>query len=253
MPELSSPVSTAVAAAATSPPLVVPPAPSPAPGLAPAPAPATSNGAIEIERGRSAGNAIALTFDCGGTANGTAEILAALREADVSVTFFMIGDWVRAHPELAREIAARHEFASHSNTHPDYRDLTDAQIASDLEAAERAFIEVTGKTSRPLWRAPSAARDDRVLAAAAAAGWPLHIFWTFGRDALGPITGDSGDWTQISAQQVADNMRRAGMLGNGAILVAHCDSAQTRAVLPTILREWRAAGIRVTTVSEVLR
>ena len=42
-------------------------------------------------------------------------------------------------------------------------------------------------------------------------------------------------------------------LGNGTILVSHCDSAQTREVLPTVLREWKAAGIRVTTVSEVLR
>jgi peptidoglycan/xylan/chitin deacetylase (PgdA/CDA1 family) len=209
--------------------------------------------AREIERGNTERRAIALTFDCGGTAEGTAEILAALREADVSVTFFVIGDWVREHPALAREIAERHELASHSMTHPDYRDLTDAEIATDLKAAERAIFEVTGKTTRPLWRAPSGARDDRVLAAAARVGWPLHIFWTLGSDALGPVTGDSGDWRDFTPQQVADNMRRAAALGNGAILVSHCDSAQTRAVLPTVLREWRAAGLRVTTVSELLR
>ena len=157
-------------------------------------------GAREIERGSSAVNSIALTFDCGGTANGTAEILAALCEADVSVTFFMIGDWVRAHHELAREIATRHEFVSHSNTHPDYRDLSDAEIATDLEGAERAFIEVTGKTTRPLWRAPRP-RPRAMTAcwpAAARAGWPLHIFWTFGSDALGAVTGDSGDWRDFT-------------------------------------------------------
>jgi len=112
---------------------------------------------------------------------------------------------------------------------------------------------VTGKTTRPLWRAPSGARDDRVLAAAARAGWPLHIFWTVASDAQGPVTGDSGDWRPFTAQQVADNMRRAAALGNGTILVSHSDSVQTREVLPTVLREWKAAGIRVTTVSEVLR
>lgn len=209
--------------------------------------------ANEIERANPSRHEIAMTFDCGGHAGPTAEILRVLREANVSATFFMIGDWVRAYPDLAREIAARHEFASHSDTHPDYRDLTDAQIVADLEAAERTFVAITGKTTRPLWRAPSAARDNRVLAAAASAGWTQHAFWTIGSDEQGPLTGDSGDWRPFTAAQVEQNLLRAPNLGNGVITVSHCDSEQTREVLPRVLRAWAAAGWRVTTLSDAMR
>ena len=37
------------------------------------------------------------------------------------------------------------------------------------------------------------------------------------------------------------------------ITVSHCDSAQTREVLPDVLRELKQSGIRVTTVSDLLR
>jgi peptidoglycan/xylan/chitin deacetylase (PgdA/CDA1 family) len=208
----------------------------------------------EVERGNLDRRELALTFDCGGHARGTAEILAALRDADVHVTFFMIGDWVRAYPDLAREIAARHEVANHSDHHPDYVELTDAQIVADLDAADRTFIEVLGRSARPMWRAPSGSRDARVLATAARGGWTQHVFWTMARDAQGNlVTGDSGDWRDFTPRQVADNMLRAAALGNGVITVSHCDSTQTRESLPEVLRELHARGIRVTTVSDVLR
>jgi peptidoglycan/xylan/chitin deacetylase (PgdA/CDA1 family) len=213
-----------------------------------------SPAAIEIDRGNLERREIAVTFDCGGTVGGTAEILAILRAANVRTTWFMIGDWVRANPELARQIAAEHEVSHHSDTHPDYPSLTDAQIVADLERGEQTFLEVMGVSSKPLWRAPSGARDNRVLAAAARAGWPLHIFWTIGRDASGGfVNGDSGDWRPFTPEQVRDNMLRAGAFGNGVITVSHCDSEQTRLVLADVLRQYREQGLRVTTVSDILR
>ena len=111
-----------------------------------------------------------------------------------------------------------------------------------------------GRSARPMWRAPSGSRDARVLAAAARGGWPQHVFWTMGRDAQGSlVTGDSGDWRDSTSRQVADNMLRVAALGNGVITVSHCDSAQTRESLPEVLRELKQRGIRVTTVSDVLR
>ncbi len=113
---------------------------------------------------------------------------------------------------------------------------------------------MTGKATKPLWRAPSGARDARVLAAAARAGWPVHVFWTQERDARGElVTGDSGDWRDFTPEQVAANIERAADLGNGVITVSHCDSAQTRAVLGPALRAIQARGLRIVTVSELLR
>ena len=213
---------------------------------------AAPSAAVEVSRGAREGRLLALSFDCGGHAGPTAEILDALREADVSVTFFLIGQWVEAYPELARAIGERHEVANHSHAHPDYRDLSDDAIARDLERADAAIVAATGRSTRPLWRAPSGARDARVLAAAARAGWPVHVFWTIERDALGLVTGDSGDWRGFTAAEVAANLERAAALGGGVITVSHCDSDATRDALPELLRRLRAAGVRVTTVSAML-
>ncbi|MCC6237308.1 MAG: polysaccharide deacetylase family protein [Dehalococcoidia bacterium] len=227
---------------------------SPTTEVARVPRPPQPAGPVEVSRGSLERRELALTFDCGGHAGPTQEILDILREANVSATFFMIGDWVRAYPDLARQIAARHEFAHHSDRHPDYPALTDEQIVADLEAGERAFIEVTGKTTRPLWRAPSGARDDRVLAAAARAGWTVHVFWTQERNARGElVTGDSGDWRPFTPEQVLANIERAADLGSGVITVSHCDSEQTRLVLRPAIEAIRARGLRIVTVSELLR
>ena len=239
----SAPAPAATARASTAP--LLPPAP---------PArPASSAAAVEIERGTPSRMEMAFTFDCAANSGPTAEILQVLREERVSVTWFMVGIWARNHQELTKEIAREHELANHSWAHPDYRDLTAAEIAADLEENERFLLNLTGKSTKPLWRAPSGARDQRVLEAAAAAGWPLHIFWTIGRDANGTVTGDTGDWRGIPAAEVLANTRRAVGLGPGVITVSHCDAPSTAAVMRESIQAFRAAGLKIVTMSELLR
>ena len=211
------------------------------------------SGAVEIERGTSARREMAFTFDCAANSGPTDEILRVLREENVRVTWFMVGIWARDHQELTKTIAREHELANHSWAHPDYRDLTAAEIAADLEENERFLVGLTGKGTKPLWRAPSGARDQRVLEAAAAAGWPLHIFWTIGQDAGGVVTGDSGDWRGIPAAEVMANTVRAASLGPGVITVSHCDAPSTAAVMRDSIRLFRDQGLKIVTVSELLR
>lgn len=208
---------------------------------------------MEVERGTAARREVALTFDCGWRAEATPEILRILEEEDVPTTWFMMGIWAEAHPDLTKRIAAKHELATHSWDHPDYRDLTDAQIAADLKRTDDYLRTFSGRGSAPIWRAPSAARDSRVLDAAARAGWPMHIFWTTGPTSGGFASGDSLDWTDASAAAVRANLLRAIGLGNGSILVAHCDAESTREVLREVIREYRKAGLQFVTVSQLLR
>ena len=214
---------------------------------------AVPSGAAEIERGTSARREVALTFDCGWRSDATPEILRILEEEGVVTTWFMMGIWAEAHPELTKRIAAKHELATHSWDHPDYRDLTDAQIAADLKRTDDYLRTFSGRGSAPIWRAPSAARDQRVLDAAARAGFPLHIFWTIGQTSAGLASGDSLDWTEAPAASVRANLLRAIGLGGGTILVAHCDAESTRDVLREVIREYRKAGLQFVTVSQLLR
>jgi len=60
-----------------------------------------------------------LTIDDGPDPASTPRVLELLREHDAKATFFLVGERVTRHPELARRIAAAgHTIGNHSRTHP---------------------------------------------------------------------------------------------------------------------------------------
>lgn len=184
---------------------------------------------------------MSLTFDCGASGVPTPAILRAFREAGVRTTFFITGQWASTYPELTRQIAAEHEIASHSWSHPDFRNLSDAQILAEMQRAEEALNRIAGVSTRPLWRAPFGSRDRRIMTVLQSAGWTHHIFWS----------ADSGDWLDISAAEVRTRVNRAAR--NGAIIVQHCGSPQSAEVLAGIISDLKAKGFRLVTVTELLR
>ncbi len=219
----------------------------------PTPQPPAYTGPVEVGRGDPARPEVALTFDCGAGAGPTPRILEVLRAAGVRATFFVTGQWARQNPDLLRQIAAEHEIANHSWSHRDFTRLSDAEIAWELQSTEEVIYTLTGRTTRPFWRAPFGARNDRVLAAAARAGWPVHVFWTVERTPAGWVSGDSGDWRPITPREVVGNVLRAVGLGGGVITVSHCGSDLTAAALPEILAGLGRLGFRPVTVGELLR
>ncbi|WP_323379919.1 polysaccharide deacetylase family protein, partial [Streptomyces alkaliphilus] len=74
---------------------------------------------------------IALTFDDGPHPDWTPRILEILRRHGAPATFFVIGENVRAHPDLLRRVAADgHLIANHSWSHPRLDHLTRARAGS---------------------------------------------------------------------------------------------------------------------------
>ncbi|MGD9798007.1 MAG: polysaccharide deacetylase family protein [Acidimicrobiia bacterium] len=203
-------------------------------------APVLPRGPIEVVRGRDDRPLVALTFDCGSSSGPTPAILDALRDAGVRVTFFLTGRWAEQNPELARRIAAEHELANHTYSHGDLSGLSDAQVLDELRHAEEVVRAVTGRGTMPLWRAPFGARSPRLLALAAEAGWPVHVFWS-----LDPL-----DWRDTPPEQVRANV--STRLTNGSLVLHHCGSPQTAEILADELRDVAGSGRRVVTVSELL-
>ena len=183
---------------------------------------------------------MSLTFDCGASGVPTPAILDALEAHGVRTTFFLTGQWVSLYPELTRRIAAQHEVANHSYSHPDFSGLSDAQIASEMQRAEEIIFRTAGVHTQPFWRAPFGARNQRILRAVSDLGWKYHIYWS----------ADSGDWRDITAEAVRANVNRAAR--NGAIIVQHCGSALTAGVLDVILSDLEAKGLKVVPVSRLL-
>lgn len=96
-----------------------------------------------------------LTFDDGPSAENTNTVLDALKKHNIKATFFLVGENVEKHPEIARRIAAEgHTIGIHCYSH-DYKALyksVDAYMA-DFEKAKAVVYEVTGVETK-LFRFP---------------------------------------------------------------------------------------------------
>lgn len=87
-----------------------------------------------------------LTFDDGPSEENTARVLDVLKARNIQATFFLVGENVKQHPEIARRIVEEgHAIGIHSNSH-NYKNIYESvdSFMQDLEAARQTIYEVTG-------------------------------------------------------------------------------------------------------------
>ena len=87
-----------------------------------------------------------LTFDDGPTEENTARVLDILKERNIKATFFLVGENVRNHPEVARRIVEEgHTIGIHCDNH-DYGVVYESvdSYLRDFEAAYETVKEITG-------------------------------------------------------------------------------------------------------------
>lgn len=87
-----------------------------------------------------------LTFDDGPSEENTKRVLDILKDRDIKATFFLVGENVRKHPEVARRIVAEgHTIGIHCDSH-DYAALYESvdSYVADFEKARQTVYEVTG-------------------------------------------------------------------------------------------------------------
>jgi peptidoglycan/xylan/chitin deacetylase (PgdA/CDA1 family) len=106
---------------------------------------------------------VALTFD-DGPSRWTPLVLDLLREHEARATFFLIGQRVREHPELMKQIVAEgHEIGSHTLTHPRLTEISEGEIRDEITGGLVAIEEVLGERPK-LFRAPGFHAGPRELA-----------------------------------------------------------------------------------------
>jgi peptidoglycan/xylan/chitin deacetylase (PgdA/CDA1 family) len=102
-----------------------------------------------------------LTIDDGPDPEDTPAILDLLDAHAVKAVFFVIGEKVAAHPDLAREIVRRgHELGNHTMTHPagTFWCAGSLRTRREIAGCSRVIAEVTGQA--PRWfRAPVGHRN----------------------------------------------------------------------------------------------
>ena len=190
---------------------------------------------------------VALTFDAGASNVGVASILETLARYNVDATFFVTGQFARMYPASVRAmVGGGHPVGNHSDTHPEFPDLTNDQIRSQLAAADYSIITAGARASRPLFRFPYGARTTLDIAVVNDQGY-VPFRWTV--DSLG-WQGTSGGQTAAS---VRDRVLAAAR--PGAIVLMHVganpDDGSTldAAALPEIIQGFRAAGYRFVNLS----
>jgi peptidoglycan/xylan/chitin deacetylase (PgdA/CDA1 family) len=104
---------------------------------------------------------ILITIDDGPDPHDTPVLLDLLDRHGKKAIFFMIGEKVRAYPDLAREVLRRgHEIGNHTLTHPQasFWIAGPSRTRREISECQRVIEEVTGE--RPRWfRAPVGHRN----------------------------------------------------------------------------------------------
>ncbi|WP_214795997.1 MULTISPECIES: LysM peptidoglycan-binding domain-containing protein [unclassified Exiguobacterium] len=186
---------------------------------------------------------VALTFDDGADGANTNKILDILAKNNVKATFFLTGSGANNHPQYIKNIAAKgHQLGNHSYTHPDFTKLTATQMKSELDRTEALIKSLTGKTTKPLFRAPFGAVNSAVLNGVGAAGYGYTIQWNI----------DTIDWKGLTASQI--NTKVQTNIKPGSIVLMHTGAGApgTPLALPTMISQLKAKGYKFVTVSQLL-
>lgn len=179
---------------------------------------------------------VALTFDDGPDPDGTPQVLEVLAAHHAHATFFELGEFAEAHPEVVRQVVdGGHEVGLHGWSHSRLT-LDDGEtIDADFDRAEAA-LRAAG--AEPQLFRPTYGRIDSLgLGAAATRGYTIAL-WSDRLD------------------DKCNTHRLAQRLQPGAIVMSHDGRGHATPELldriDELLTELDAAGYRYVTVSELI-
>ncbi|EOY2581354.1 polysaccharide deacetylase family protein, partial [Enterococcus faecium] len=90
---------------------------------------------------------VAISFDDGPGATTTPQLLRILKEKNVHVTFFVLGENTAQHPEIVKQTAETgHEIGNHTYDHQNLATLSAQSMTEEVTKADTEIKKVTGKT-----------------------------------------------------------------------------------------------------------
>lgn len=180
--------------------------------------------------------AVALTFDDGPHKEYTPQILSVLEERNVSGTFFLLGNNVREHPEIVKDIQKKkHEIGNHSTSHPELTTLSREQLTKEITTNDELIKEVTGEKPKYV-RPPYGAANQTV---ASVVNRPL-IQWSV----------DTQDWASKNKQEIIKRVKAD--VYPGSIILMHDIHPATIDALPEIIRFLKDENYEMLTISDLL-
>lgn len=179
----------------------------------------------------------ALTYDDGPNPPYTTEILDLLKAEGVKATFFLVGENVARHPDVAKRIQDEgHDIGNHTFSHPLLEARPRDEVIREIEMTEREITKATGQ--RAAFFRSSFGTVPRDLGSVCEERGYLVVGWSL----------DGNDWSSKEPREIADLVM--SRLHPGAIVLlhdgrdTHDGHDQSRCVEATrmILREAKAQG-----------
>lgn len=176
----------------------------------------------------------ALTYDDGPSAQ-TTRLLAILERHKVFATFFQQGGYVRAHPGVAKAVAAAgHTIANHTMNHPYLTKLAPAGIQGEVRGAQEAIEKAAGVV--PAYMRPPYGASNATVAASV--GLP-QIIWDV----------DSLDWQ--SRNKSVFLPRIMGLVKPGSVILLHDVHASTVDGQEQLITQLKGKGFYLVTLPQL--
>jgi peptidoglycan-N-acetylglucosamine deacetylase len=192
---------------------------------------------------------IALTFDDGPNDPYTLRLLDLLARYQVRATFFLVGNFVRSRPQIARALCEDgHLLGNHTMSHPSLLWERPARVREELASCNAAIEDATGQSVH-WFRPPFGARRPDVLRIAAELRL-TPVLWN--------VTAH--DWDAKEADPLAARVQRAvarnQRRGRGSNILLHdgdhkeigTDRSVTLAATGMLLEAWSGTPLRIVTV-----
>ncbi|MEV8530891.1 polysaccharide deacetylase family protein [Streptomyces sp. NPDC051211] len=212
------------------------------PAAAPAPAPRAFPGQpAQIDHGPRDRPRVALTFHGHGDPATALSVLAEAEKAGARLTVLAVGEWLDAHPDLARRILrGGHELGNHTQRHLDINTMPEAEAYAEITACAQRLRRLTGSIGT--WFRPSRTQQATPLVRklAARAGYPHVLSYDV----------DSLDFTSPGAAAVIRTV--TGTIRPGSVVSLHFGYADTVDAMPPLLEELARRGLRAVTTTELL-
>ena len=187
---------------------------------------------------------IYLTFDCGYENGNTPAILDALKKHQVSATFFTVGTFLEAEPDLIKRMVAEgHTLGNHTWHHPDMSAISTIDAFSEeLSSTADAYRQITGEEMPHYYRPPQGKYSTENLQMAKDLGYST-FFWS-----LAYV-----DWYQDNQPSKEEAFAKLlGRIHPGAIVLLHNTSSTNAAILDELLTRWEEMGYHFGTLLELI-
>lgn len=198
-----------------------------------------------INHGPKEEKVIALTFDDGPHPTYTNQILDILKEYDVKATFFVLGKFAEAYPDIIiRQWQEGHEIGNHTYSHVDAKRVSKKVLYNEYKKTQEIIENLINHQPR-LFRPPYGSFDSQALDIV-----EMHdsiiVLWSAHQD--------SKDWSNPDVEEIVNTT--LSNIRNGDIILFHdyvyYDESSTVEALKQIIPELKSRGYRFVTISELL-